>query len=383
MKDFVGKTRYLQISSPLLKSADLKERLCNIVRILFLISRTREITDDDLLHAAHDGLFLQIYLVLRLSASKRGFQFPSQRQSHQSRTEDNQVILMPAKICAVVCGEHTTDPIGRRRLRELMHNVEGKGRGETDKEAKLLEGRLLTKSCCAQSTGRRQGIRGDTFFHGSNGRISSGKEGCKGEDNFDDVGTTTLKKWLDRDCSVGDARDQPCHRCIQVSHPCSQSVRFGNVDAPFWAPLACAQVPHAELALFTTFIREIILYCKESASKEEMVNATKIANAHPFIDSLPNNYEMMVGEKGVEISIGKKQQLPIASGVEESISDAKSESDVQEALEREMEERTCIVVTHRFSSINNVSIIIVLKDGRIVEQDSHVELLSRIDSGYH
>eukprot|EP01018_Ginkgo_biloba_P001883 Gb_20385 [translate_table: standard] len=86
--------------------------------------------------------------------------------------------------------------------------------------------------------------------------------------------------WVDGDCSVGDAPNQSSHRCIQASHPCGQSVRFGNVDAPFWAPLACAQVSHEESTLFMTFILMIILYGKESALEEEMVKATKIANAH-------------------------------------------------------------------------------------------------------
>eukprot|EP01018_Ginkgo_biloba_P034174 Gb_33058 [translate_table: standard] len=148
-----------------------------------------------------------------------------------------------------------------------------------------------------------------------------------------------------------------------------------------------------EPALFATSIRENILYGKESASEEEMVNAAKIANAHSFISGLPSGYDTTVGERGVEMSGGQKQRLAIARAVlknpcvlllDEATSglDAESESAVQEALERVMEGRTCIVVAHRLSSIRNVSVIAVLNDGRIVEEGSHEELLSRTDSEY-
>ncbi|XP_057835072.2 ABC transporter B family member 19 [Cryptomeria japonica] len=142
-----------------------------------------------------------------------------------------------------------------------------------------------------------------------------------------------------------------------------------------------------EPALFAATIYENILYGKENATETEIIAAARASNAHNFISSLPNGYQTMVGERGVQLSGGQKQRIAIARAVlknpgllllDEATSalDAESESIVQEALERLMRGRTTVVVAHRLSTIHNVDSIAVVQDGRIVEQGSHQELLA-------
>ncbi|KAH9295405.1 hypothetical protein KI387_038993 [Taxus chinensis] len=142
-----------------------------------------------------------------------------------------------------------------------------------------------------------------------------------------------------------------------------------------------------EPALFAATIYENILYGKENAAETEIIEAAKASNAHNFISSLPDGYQTMVGERGVQLSGGQKQRIAIARAVlknpgllllDEATSalDAESESIVQEALERLMRGRTTVVVAHRLSTIRNVDSIAVVQDGRIVEQGSHQELLA-------
>ncbi|KAH9314967.1 hypothetical protein KI387_023594, partial [Taxus chinensis] len=137
-----------------------------------------------------------------------------------------------------------------------------------------------------------------------------------------------------------------------------------------------------EPALFATSIKDNILYGNEQAMEEEVIKATEIANAHEFISKLPDGYGMMVGDRGVEMSGGQKQRLAIVRAVLKNLAillldeatsglDAESERVVQEALERVIEHRTCIVVAHRLSTIKNASTIVVMKNGRIAKEGSH------------
>ena len=140
--------------------------------------------------------------------------------------------------------------------------------------------------------------------------------------------------------------------------------------------------------LFNDTVRNNIGLGKENATEEEIIEAAKIANAHNFIIDLPNGYETNIGDSGNKLSGGQKQRLSIARAVlknppimilDEATSalDTESERLVQDALEKMMKNRTSIVIAHRLSTIQNADNIVVLQKGEIVEQGSHLELLSK------
>ncbi|OIW21800.1 hypothetical protein TanjilG_10976 [Lupinus angustifolius] len=143
-----------------------------------------------------------------------------------------------------------------------------------------------------------------------------------------------------------------------------------------------------EPALFATTIAGNILFGKEDADMNQIIKAAKVANAHSFIDGLPDGYQTQVGEGGTQLSGGQKQRIAIARAVlrnpkilllDEATSalDAESELIVQKALENIMSNRTTIVVAHRLSTIRNVDSIVVLKNGQVVESGTHLELMSK------
>ncbi|KAK6947399.1 ABC transporter-like, ATP-binding domain [Dillenia turbinata] len=148
-----------------------------------------------------------------------------------------------------------------------------------------------------------------------------------------------------------------------------------------------------EPALFATSIYENILYGKEGASENEVIEAAKLANAHSFICSLPEGYSTKVGERGVQLSGGQKQRVAIARAVlkdpailllDEATSalDVESERIVQQALDRLMKNRTTIMVAHRLSTIKNADLISVLQDGKIIEEGSHSSLIQNKEGAY-
>ena len=140
--------------------------------------------------------------------------------------------------------------------------------------------------------------------------------------------------------------------------------------------------------LFPVSIGENIRCGKLTASQAEIEWAARQANIHDFIVSLPAGYETGVGEWGTRLSGGQKQRIALARAILKnapillldeptSALDAESEALIQEALERFTNERTCIVVAHRISTIKHASRVIVLQDGQVVEEGSHEELLAR------
>jgi ABC-type multidrug transport system fused ATPase/permease subunit len=142
-----------------------------------------------------------------------------------------------------------------------------------------------------------------------------------------------------------------------------------------------------DVFLFGGTIRENIAYGRPGASEEEIIEAAVQANAWDFINSFPDKMETIVGERGVQLSGGQRQRIAIARAVlknprililDEATSSLDSESErlVQEALEKLMEGRTSLVIAHRLSTVRKADKIIVLSDGKIVEQGTHTELLS-------
>lgn len=147
-----------------------------------------------------------------------------------------------------------------------------------------------------------------------------------------------------------------------------------------------------EPALFATSIRENILYGKEDADLNAIHKAAKAANAHSFIEQLPNGYNTQVGERGVQLSGGQKQRIAIARAMlkdpsilllDEATSalDAASEHLVQEALDHLMVGRTTVVVAHRLSTICNADMIAVVKLGKVVELGTHDQLIGKGERG--
>ncbi|KAK4484362.1 hypothetical protein RD792_006939 [Penstemon davidsonii] len=142
-----------------------------------------------------------------------------------------------------------------------------------------------------------------------------------------------------------------------------------------------------EPTLFAGTIYENIAYGKNDARESEIRKAAKIANAHEFISGMKDGYETYCGERGFQLSGGQKQRIALARAIlkdppilllDEATSalDSVSESLVQEALQKMMVGRTCIVVAHRLSTIQKSNSIAVIKEGKVVEQGSHSDLLS-------
>jgi subfamily B ATP-binding cassette protein MsbA len=148
---------------------------------------------------------------------------------------------------------------------------------------------------------------------------------------------------------------------------------------------AIGMVPQ-ETVLFSGTIRENIAYGKLDASDEEIEAASRAANAHDFIKDFPDAYDTIVGERGVKLSGGQRQRVAIARALlknpaililDEATSSLDSESErlVQDALEHLMQGRTTFVIAHRLSTVRRADRIVVLNEGRIVEEGTHEELL--------
>jgi ATP-binding cassette subfamily B protein len=150
---------------------------------------------------------------------------------------------------------------------------------------------------------------------------------------------------------------------------------------------AITYVPQEPL-LFHRSIRENINYGKPDATDGEIVRAAKQAHAVEFIDLLPEGYETMVGERGVKLSGGQRQRVAIARAMlkdapilvlDEATSalDSESEGLIQDALWKLMQHKTAIVIAHRLSTIQHMDRIVVMDDGKIIEEGSHKSLLRK------
>ncbi|MBT3272992.1 MAG: ABC transporter ATP-binding protein [Spirochaetales bacterium] len=148
-----------------------------------------------------------------------------------------------------------------------------------------------------------------------------------------------------------------------------------------------AYVPQ-DAYVFNGTIRENIAYGRPGADNDEIVEAAKKANAHDFIREQPNGYDTLVGERGIRLSGGQRQRVAIARAVlknapilllDEATSSLDSESEllVQNALEELMRDKTSVVVAHRLSTVEHADIIYVIESGRVTDQGTHGELISR------
>ncbi len=140
--------------------------------------------------------------------------------------------------------------------------------------------------------------------------------------------------------------------------------------------------------LFNDTVRQNIRYGRLDADDDEIVEAAKSANAHDFIEQLPDGYETVVGERGVKLSGGQKQRLCIARAflanplvllLDEATASVEPESEavIQAALERLMEGRTTVIISHRLSMVRDCDQILVIENGRIVERGTHDELMAK------
>jgi ATP-binding cassette subfamily B protein len=139
--------------------------------------------------------------------------------------------------------------------------------------------------------------------------------------------------------------------------------------------------------LFHGKIRENIRYGRLEASDEEVIEAAKAAHVHHFVQTLPGGYDMELNEEASNVSQGQKQLLTIARAIladpkmlilDEATSsvDTRTEIQIQKAMANLMRGRTSFVIAHRLSTIRDADVILVMRDGDIVEQGSHEDLLA-------
>lgn len=140
--------------------------------------------------------------------------------------------------------------------------------------------------------------------------------------------------------------------------------------------------------LFTGTIYENIVYGKEGATMEDAIRVAKAAHIHSYIEKLPQGYDTVLQEEGTNISKGQKQLLTIARAMlldagmlilDEATSnvDTRTEQKIQKAMRSLMQDKTCFVIAHRLSTIRNADLILVVNDGKIVEQGTHESLMKQ------
>ncbi len=164
-------------------------------------------------------------------------------------------------------------------------------------------------------------------------------------------------------------------------------------DYPLAELRAHVAIVPQEVLLFGASIQENIRYGRPAASREEVVEASRLAACHEFVERFPEGYATIVGERGVQLSGGQRQRIAIARAflknpsiliLDEATSalDSESEHLVQRALAGLLEGRTAIVIAHRLSTIRRVDRIYVIEDGGVLEAGTHEELMTRGDGRY-
>jgi ATP-binding cassette subfamily B protein len=177
--------------------------------------------------------------------------------------------------------------------------------------------------------------------------------------------------------------------------PTAGAVRVDGIDVRKLKQVSLRRqigVVFQDSLLFNESIRANVAYGRPGATRAEIEAAAKAANAHDFIQRLPEGYETVVGERGSRLSVGERQRIAIARTLLKnpailildeptSALDAETEHLVQEALDRVMRGRTSLVIAHRLSTVVDADRIVVLKQGRIVEEGTHQRLVA--SGGYY
>lgn len=233
---------------------------------------------------------------------------------------------------------------------------------------RITQGEITIKNMTFSHVGNEQ----DALFNGLSLHIKAGEKiGLVGHSGS---GKTTLTKLLLRFADIDGGE-------IMVDGQNIAAITQDDLRAHI------AYVPQEPL-LFHRTIKENIAYGKPDAAEDEIMRAARAAHAAEFIQKLPQSYGTLVGERGVKLSGGQRQRVAIARAMlknspilvlDEATSalDSESEQLIQDALWRLMQGRTAIVIAHRLSTVQKMDRIIVLDDGRIVEQGTHAELLAR------
>ncbi|KAI3684463.1 hypothetical protein L6452_33687 [Arctium lappa] len=198
---------------------------------------------------------------------------------------------------------------------------------------------------------------------------------------------TSLRHKEGADQQVDEEDSRPSWRhLIQMNAPEWKSALMGCIGALLNGLI------QPMLAFFQETIKENIAYGKENATEAEIIQAATLANIHEFISSMKDGYNTYCGERGVQLSGGQKQRIAIARAIlknpailllDEATSalDLKSEALVQDALEKTMVGRTCVIVAHRLSTIQRSNRISVIDNGRVIEEGSHDDLLAKGEEG--
>ena len=255
--------------------------------------------------------------------------------------------------------------IAFERIQEVM-DIEIKARGEKPQRAPEFKGRIEFENVSFGYTPDRLILR-DISFRIEPGQVAAfvGPTGA---------GKTTIMSLIPRFYEVSSGK-------IRIDGEDVRKFKLKSLRRQLAFVLQ-------ETLLFRAPIWQNIVYGRPSATREEVVQAAQLANAHEFIEKMPEGYETMVGERGATLSGGQRQRIGIARAIirdapilvlDEPTSglDAASEALVFDALQRLMAGRTCIVITHRLATIQNADVIFVLKNGMITEHGTHKELLAR------
>ncbi|XP_068154904.1 mitochondrial potassium channel ATP-binding subunit [Drosophila tropicalis] len=158
--------------------------------------------------------------------------------------------------------------------------------------------------------------------------------------------------------------------------------------SPYWLRSHVLGFIEQQPVLFGTTILENIRYGRPDATVEDVHDASRLSQSHDFVEALPEGYGTHVGERGTQLSGGQRQRIAIARALlknprililDEATSalDATSESEVQKALDKAVQNRTTLVIAHRLSTIRKADLIVVLDQGRIVETGKHEELMAK------